>query len=51
MPYEIKEDCNDKLKVKVRQSEDGRKKKIVIKNDFMKIKIRVKNAECDFDKD
>ena len=33
----------DRLKVKVRQSEDGRKKKIKIKNDFFKITIRVKD--------
>jgi hypothetical protein len=35
----------DKLKVKVRQSEDGRKKKIRIKNEYFKISIRVKDRE------
>jgi len=42
-------DCQDpdKLKVKVRQSDDGRQKKIKIENDFIKIKIRVKDGCID----
>lgn len=39
--------CNDeKLKVRIRQSEDGRKKKIKVENEFMKITIRVRDKEC-----
>lgn len=39
----------DKLKVKVHQSEDGRKKKIKIKNEYFTISIRVKDRKviCD----
>ncbi|MFZ3173110.1 MAG: hypothetical protein WA118_14155 [Carboxydocellales bacterium] len=36
---------NDKLKVRVRQSECGRKKKIKLENDFMKISIRIKDCK------
>lgn len=35
----------DQLKVRVRQSECGRKKKIKLENDFMKISIRVKDCK------
>lgn len=37
----------DKLKVRIRQSECGRKKKIKLENDFMKISIRVKDCKPD----
>lgn len=44
------DDCSkDKLKVKIRQSEDGRKKKIKLENDFMSISIRIKDAKIDVD--
>jgi hypothetical protein len=36
---------DDKLKVRIRQTEDGRKKKIKLKNDFMDITIRVKDCK------
>jgi len=39
--------CDDPVKVHVRQSKDGKKKKIRIENDTMKIKIRVKDRDCD----
>ncbi|NMB10919.1 MAG: hypothetical protein GX977_01395 [Firmicutes bacterium] len=38
-------DWDDKLKVKVRQSDDGRKKKIKIENEGLEIKIRVKSPK------
>ncbi|NMB45638.1 MAG: hypothetical protein GX998_04420 [Firmicutes bacterium] len=38
-------DGNDKLKVRVRQSDDGRKKKIKIENEGLEIKIRVKSPK------
>ena len=34
-----------KLKVKVRQSDDGRKKKVKIENEGLEIKIRVKSPK------
>lgn len=37
----------DRLKVRIRQTEDGRKKKIKLKNDFMDITIRVKDCKVD----
>ncbi|NLJ84946.1 MAG: hypothetical protein GX322_00770 [Firmicutes bacterium] len=37
--------CDDKLKVKVRQSDDGRKKKVKIENEGLEIKIRVKSPK------
>lgn len=41
----------DKLKVSIRQSEGGRKKKIKLENDFMKITIRVKDDKADWPDD
>ncbi len=38
---------DDKLKVRIRQTEDGRKKKIKLENDFMDITIRVKDCKVD----
>lgn len=38
-------DRDDKLKVRVRQSDDGRKKKIKIENEGLEIKIRVKSPK------
>ena len=35
----------DKLKIKVRQSDDGRKKKVKIENEGLEIKIRVKSPK------
>jgi len=43
------DDCKDKLKVKIRQSDDGRKKKIKLENDFMFISIRIKDGKVDLD--
>lgn len=37
--------ADDKLKVRVRQSDDGRKKKIKIENEGLEIKIRVKSPK------
>ncbi|MDA8211529.1 MAG: hypothetical protein M0021_06590 [Clostridia bacterium] len=41
----------DKLRVRIRQSEDGRKKKIKLENDFMKVTIRVKDKAVLQDED
>ncbi|ATW25238.1 hypothetical protein [Candidatus Formimonas warabiya] len=41
----------DKLKVRVRQSDDGSKKKIRIYNDCFEVKVRVKDQECEICKD
>jgi hypothetical protein len=41
--------CKDKLKVRVRQSDDGCKKKIKIFNDRFEVKVRVKDQECEID--
>ncbi|MCR6546633.1 hypothetical protein [Dehalobacterium formicoaceticum] len=35
--------CDDKLKVRIRQSDDGCKKKLEIKNNSFKVKVRVKD--------
>ncbi|MGI6685161.1 MAG: hypothetical protein ACOX47_06750 [Bacillota bacterium] len=47
--HKKKKCSDDKLKVKVRQSDDGCKKKIKIYNDSFKVKVRVKGQECIID--
>lgn len=38
-------DDADRLKVRIHQSDEGRKKKIKVTNDFMKVTIKVKDRK------